>query len=388
VFDRGNSMCEHVCPCLQAQVETVAANLLQRMRQEALTNRPAPACAYKEAPETAASFAATAARLESKFSMPMRQVPGDVFRFDGTPQGMMSTLNRLGAVLLPDNHGLPLTDAFARALEAIATRRGRSAPIFQAGVPGETDAEGLPKMSVENGQRQQFKLDDLEGIKAPHADMVRTTLAALKKHIQEQVVDVMNENIAMLDSGISASAQQASSSQTATFGLYDGVVITSHSKNGEPVEAQATHADVPPSFVKDFNKWPGGFLMCAIDDDTTLQLAPGSHEWVREYEQRAASAPASTSSQQQEPRASEYPVTAFMPTFEAVRVVLKRGQMLLVHGFTVHAGDEGQRGATTTLPRVHFYIMRNDLRFSNHTYLLSTSTSPEFLAKFPGFRAV
>ena len=126
------------------------------------------------------------------------------------------------------------------------------------------------------------------------------------------------------------------------------VVLINHpGKVGDPpVGAQAIHTDLPamaPGFV--------GFLGLS---HYSVLVSPMSHHTIRTYE----------TLKNMNPGAAESEIVRAVSAPKMVRVMIEPGQIVLVHGNTVHAGDAGSLGEWA--PRLHFCVMRRRVVDETH----------------------
>ncbi|KXZ40864.1 hypothetical protein GPECTOR_1718g828 [Gonium pectorale] len=120
-----------------------------------------------------------------------------------------------------------------------------------------------------------------------------------------------------------------------------------------PVTRQVLHVDTAfgrISFV----------IILPLVPHTTLLVAPGSHTWVKAYgEHYYEGTPESA-------RAME-DLDKVLPEHKCVRLCLQPGELIILHGNTVHAGDAGRQGDWA--PRLHWYVQPD--KVENETYLLN-----------------
>ncbi|GLC52398.1 hypothetical protein PLESTB_000624800 [Pleodorina starrii] len=242
----------------------------------------------------------------------------------------VSTLSLLGVAVVQAPKLRALITA-SKLDEARTFAKENAVPIFHEPVLDPQGrcvvVRGLAQVSVGSGQHRQAPLE-------AGNEVLCGTRRAVEK---------------VLDSVIRASGVPYKARNTA---------ILVNMPGEKPVGPQAFHVDMAPG--KD-----GFVVIVALEPNVSLLLAPGSHVWVKEWARLKGHG-----------RTEEEAATV-VPQQQLVRLSLEVGQVLLLHGNTVHAGDRGVAGEHSL--RLHWYVQSG--RVANTTYMLPM-LSPHFAKRF------
>ena len=112
-----------------------------------------------------------------------------------------------------------------------------------------------------------------------------------------------------------------------------------------PVGIQCLHSDLPP--------FEPGFVGLLLGlSRYTLLVSPGSH-WAVQMHQSLMD------QRSEQGNISEEDIMFMIAVPKLVRLVIEPGQLVLLHGNTVHAGDAGSAG--DMVPRMHFYATKTSV---------------------------
>lgn len=126
-----------------------------------------------------------------------------------------------------------------------------------------------------------------------------------------------------------------------------------------PVGIQCLHCDLPP-FAK-------GFVGLLALSRYTILVSPASHHAVQAHQMLM----------DMHPNADESEIMCMVSAPKLVRLVIEPGELVLLHGNIIHAGDMGSAGELS--PRIHFYVIQNSV--DNET-LPAIGMGPLFEAMF------
>ncbi len=126
-----------------------------------------------------------------------------------------------------------------------------------------------------------------------------------------------------------------------------------------PVGAQCLHSDLTP--------FETGFVGLLALSRYTLLVSPGSHHAVQIHQSLMGRSAGTR----------EADIMPAVPRPQLVRLVIEPGQLVLLHGNTIHAGDAGSVGVMA--PRLHLYAMRESVK--NETQP-AVGLGPHFEAMF------
>ena len=144
------------------------------------------------------------------------------------------------------------------------------------------------------------------------------------------------------------------------YGLRQPVVLGNDPEEAgrPPAPAQQLHMDLAPEMK--------GYVMFVPLAPASVLVVPCSHVWARQW------------ARLQRKKHDEAVIAATMPKYPVTRLELHPGQVLIMDGNLVHAGDAGRPGEWT--PRLHWYIQR-PLVVPNDTHL-DTTLGGRFAAAF------
>ena len=122
-----------------------------------------------------------------------------------------------------------------------------------------------------------------------------------------------------------------------------GVVLINR-PGSPPLRAQLIHTDMSVGRK--------GFVAIAVLEPCSVLVSPGSHSAIRQYQGLLGI-------DKQLHKAREANALASVAVSKLVRMQMEPGQVVLLHGNTVHAGDAavGDRKS----PRLHFYVLKGNV---------------------------
>ena len=123
-------------------------------------------------------------------------------------------------------------------------------------------------------------------------------------------------------------------------------VVLVNKTGPQPVGTQAFHTDTDAGV-------PGFIAILPFQEKTTMLVACGSR-WAVHL----------AGSRQEKDGVTDEEIAAGIPKWTVARLVMEPGQLVLLDGNTVHAGDAGAPGQTSV--RLHWYFMKEPL--DNATY--------------------
>jgi hypothetical protein len=276
-------------------------------------------------------------------------VAASSFACNGTPADMLDKLLTRGIVTL--NHGQPIQDA----LVSIANRFVAANRDIQATRHGNPASQHHAYNTLLHGPQ-----DLLQGPRWQFGQM----LAKLEEYIQSNVLAHLEVSANTLDTLGSTAEPRASTaqSQSQTFTCQGRLVVGSGKRDGD----YTPDAHITPC-AEYLGLLPGTIAVVALKKDTTLQVAIGSHFWVRDYHVN---------------KNMQREFIKFMPICPASHVVMQPNQVLLLHGYTIYAPHQPTEGQATPF-QLHYHIGRST---SQSTDARKEQRSVKhFLQRCPGF---
>lgn len=182
--------------------------------------------------------------------------------------------------------------------------------------------------SGEGGQRWMAAFER----KVPNNEQHEMDMAACKmKETLHNVLEVVIERATYVVMGVIGKN---------SYKVHKTVVMVNHpGKEGdEPVGMQAIHTDL----MALRNGFVGFLGLCRY----SVLVSPMSHHTIRNFE----------ALRKKNPLLQDSDILRLVGAPKLVRLMIEPGQIVLVHGNTVHAGDAGIRGEWA--PRVHFYATK------------------------------
>lgn len=212
---------------------------------------------------------------------------------------------------------------------AIAAADAASEPILHEIARGE-DGEAARRRGnlIEDlgtkQRRQAFTLDILAKLDAGQgrvADQMRDFVSGMRGSLEEYIIRPLN----------------AAVPKAKRLRLYEEVMILNR-PGRTPVKRQFFHNDQDA-------KLPRAYVAIAAVERATILFAKYSHIAIRDCARRVGTGPGQIS------------LEAFirtMPTYKIVRLTMEPGDVIIMDGNLVHAGDAGRPGSYSA--RMHWYI--------------------------------